>query len=258
MTSKQFNNNTHPVPLQDTNSQPMKISDLSVSASKNGRSQLGADFKPSRFSVICGRGRASHDHVGNYNFRELATLFVARYSRAGSKGDRSEIISEMVGMIYQANGTFCQFEKGVWFKVADHYAREKAGALLRDMVHTQQRSLVKAKKATVTKAKPTRPSIREENKARAQEISQKLAEGTEEYSDYSAIAQAHYGQQLSDGWHSDDSTISCCALQKGFHNVSNRRTKRCDPLRFEENSLEQYEDDFFDIEVPSSLFNPAG
>jgi hypothetical protein len=247
MTSKQFNKNTHPVPLQATNSQPMKISDLSVSASKNGRSQLGADFKPSRFSVICGRGRDSYDHVGNYNFRELATLFVARYSRAGSKGDRSEIVSEMVGMIYQANGTFCQFEKGVWFKVADHYAREKAGALLRDMVHTQQRSLVKAKKAKKTKTKSRHPStIHEENRARAQESSQKLADGTEEHSDYSTIAQAHYGQQLSDGWHSDDSSMPCCAVQKGFHNVSNC-WKRCDPLvTFKDNSLED-EDDFFDI-----------
>jgi hypothetical protein len=245
MASEQLNNNTQPVPLQATNSQRLKISDLSVSASKNGRSQLGADFKPSRFSVICGRGRDSYDHAGNHNFRELATFFVARYSRAGSKGDRSEIVSEMVGMIYQANGTFCQFEKGVWFKVADHYAREKAAALLRDMVHTQQRTLFKAKKVKKTKAKPARPSIQEKDKARIQGNSQKLVDGTAEHSDYSTITQAHYGQQLSDGWHSDDSSVSCCDLRKGSHNVSNRR-KRCDPLRFKDNSLE-CEDDFFDI-----------
>jgi hypothetical protein len=245
MTSKQFNNNTHPVPPKATNNQIMKISDLSVFSSKNGRSQLGDDFQPSRFSVICGRGRDSYDHVGNYNFRELATLFVARYSRAGSKIDKSEIVSEMVGMVYQANGTFCQFEKGVWFKVADHYAREKAAALLRDMVHPEQRSLVKAKKAKKTKSKPTRPSTPETNKARTQENSQKLVDDTAEHSDYSTMTQAHYGQQLSDGWHSDDDSMSCCALRGGFHNISNSR-KRCDPLRFKDNSLE-YEDDFFDI-----------
>jgi hypothetical protein len=238
MASKQFNNNTHPVPLQaTTNSQLLKVSDLSVSVSKNGRSQLGADFKPSPFSVICGRGRDSYDHVGNYNFRELASMFVARYSRADSKGDRSVIVSEMVGMIYQANGTFCQFEKGVWFKVADHYAREKAAALLRDMVHTQQRSLAKAKKVkkSKTKAKPAHPKIQEKNKkAQTPQNSQKQVDGTAEHSD-----------QLSDGLHSDDSSTSCCALRGGYHSVSNRR-KRCDLLSFKGNSLES-EEAFFDI-----------
>jgi hypothetical protein len=240
MASTQFNNNTHPVPLQTANSQRLK--DLSVSVSKNGRSQLGADFKPSFFSVICGRGRDSYDHVGNYNFRELASMFVARYSRAGSKGDRSEIVSDMVGMIYQANGTFCKFEKGAWFKVEDHYAREKAAALLRDLVHTQRRSLTKAKKVKKTKskskakakAKPARPRIQEKNKAQTQQNSQKQVDGTAEHSD-----------QLSDGWHSDDSSVSCCALRRGSHSVSNRR-RRCDPLSFKVNSLEN-EGDFFDI-----------
>jgi hypothetical protein len=164
-------------------------------------------------------------------------MFVARYSRAGSKGDRSEIVSEMVGMIYQANGTFCQFEKGAWFKVADHYAREKAAALLRNMVHTQRRSLAKAKKVKKvkkTKAKPARPRIQEKTKAQTQQNSQKQVDGTAEHSD-----------QLSDGWHSDDSSGSCCALRRGFHCVSCRR-RRCDPLSFEVNSLEN-EGDFFDI-----------
>jgi hypothetical protein len=133
------------------------------------------------------------------------------------------------------------------------YAREKAAALLHDMVHSQHQSLVKVKKAKKTKSKPARPSTPEKGKARTQENSQKLIDGTAEHSDYSTITQAHYEQQLSDGWHSDDSSMSCCALQnKGFHNVSNRR-KRCDPLMFKDNSLE-YEDDFFDIfRMDSSL-----
>jgi hypothetical protein len=300
MTSKQFNNNTYPIPLQATKSQQITVPDLSTSVSTTGRSQLGADFKPSPFCVICGRGKESYDHEGNHNFRELATMFAARYSRAGSKGERTEIVSEMVGMIHQANGTFCQFESGAWFKVAEHYAREKAGALLRDMVHTQQRSPVKAKTAKKTKAKPANP--RTQNKKETQTLAQygqQLVEqnGTAGHPDDSAPTQ-QCGMQLVEqdgiagGWHSDDSsrsTWSCCALGRGSQDVSNHR-KRCDPLGFKENSLEDEDDLFFDIFpmdsslhatrltpltstitttpltggaaccmvcVPSSLFNPA-
>ncbi len=151
MASNHVNSSLHSVqPLLEacTSSEQMKVSSPSASAaSKPKRSQLGDDFTPSRFSVICGRGKDSYDHVGNHHFRELASMFAARYSRAGSKADKSEIVSEMVGMIHQAEGTFCKYEKGVWYKVDDCYAREKAGALLRDMVHAQQQAPpAKAKK----------------------------------------------------------------------------------------------------------------
>jgi WD40 repeat protein len=142
MASNQCNNRPHPDLLEATSSQRMKVPDLSASpVSKTGRSQLGADFKPSRFSVICGRGK--DNHVGNHHYRELASMFVARYSRAISKADKSEIVSEMVGIIHQADGIFCKFEKGAWCKVGNHYARKKVGALLRNMEHTQQSNIPK-------------------------------------------------------------------------------------------------------------------
>jgi hypothetical protein len=148
MASKEFNDN--PVPLQAASS------------------PLGADFIPSDYSVICGRGKDSYDHIGNYHFRELATLFVARYSRASSKIEKSEIVSEMVNMIQQAGpgGIFCKFEKGAWFKVSDIYAREKASALLRDLVQSKQGSPVKAEKA-----KSARPKIQKQTKTQTQERS---------------------------------------------------------------------------------------
>jgi hypothetical protein len=182
MTSNQFNNSPHVLVEACTSSEPMQQSSLSASrASKPKRSQLGDDFTPSRFSVICGRGKDSYDHVGNHHFRELASMFVARYSRASSKADKSEIVSDMVGIIHQADGIFCKFEKGAWFKVGDHYAREKAGALLRDMVQTQQSSsspsssppVVKAKqvkKAKKAKAKAVRPKIQKPIKAQHHQL----------------------------------------------------------------------------------------
>jgi hypothetical protein len=122
----------------------MKVSDLSATGSRTGRSQLAFDFQPSVFSVICGRGKDSYDHAGNHHFRELANMFVARYARAGSKIEKSKIVSEMVAMIHQADGVFCKYEDGAWFQVGDQCAREKASALLRGILY-KRRSFAKAK-----------------------------------------------------------------------------------------------------------------
>jgi hypothetical protein len=204
MENKQFNTIPPPVPLQaSSSSYRTKVSDLLASGPRTGRSQLAADFKPSDFSVICGRGKESYDHVGNHHFRELASMFVARYSRANSKADKSEIVSEMVGMIHQAEGTFCKLEKGIWFKVGDHYAREKAGALLRDMMLAQQRPPVKAKmakKLKKTKAKPARPRLQKQSKTQKhQQNGQKRIVGTAGHLDNSTLTQAQHIHQLVDG-----------------------------------------------------------
>jgi hypothetical protein len=131
-------------------------------------------------------------------------MFVARYCRASSKADKSEIVSDMVGMIQQAGGIFCKCEESAWFEVGDHYAREKAGALLRDMVQTQQRSRSPAKaklakKLKKTKAKAACPRIQKQSKTQnPQHNGQKLIDGTAGHSDDSAPTQAQYGQQLVD------------------------------------------------------------
>jgi hypothetical protein len=288
MTSNQFNSSPHAVQplLEPPSSEQMKVSNLSAApaVSKTKKSQLGDDFEPSRFSVICGRGKDSYDHVGNHHFRELASMFVARYSRANSKADKSEIVSDMIRIIHQADGIFCKFEKGAWFKVGDHCAREKAGALLRDMVHTQQPSPspVKAKqvkKAMQTKAKPVRPRIQKPAKTQ----NQQLVDSTTGHSNGSipTEAQAQYGQLLvkydtashSEGsaptqqcgeyelmieggnagiWPSDESSVSTLS-----YSVE-------DLMGFDESWLE-VEDDFLDIfrpeccivGVPSYLSNAA-
>jgi hypothetical protein len=102
-------------------------------------------FPPSDYSVICGRGKASFDHVGNLRFRALASMYIERYSRADRKAAKSAIVSEIISMVRQAGGNFCKYKRGTWFEVGDQYARDKVGALLRDLLHTQYRSSAKAK-----------------------------------------------------------------------------------------------------------------
>jgi hypothetical protein len=233
MAIKQSNNSFCTAPLQASNSQQMEVSGLSASVSKTGISQLGADFKPSNFSVICGRGKDSYDHVGNHHFRELASMFVARYSRASSKADKSIIVSDMVGIIHQADGIFCKFEKGAWFKVEDHYAREKAGSLLRDMVSTttQPQSPVKAMKAHKTKAKPSRPRSQKQSKTQNQQCSEQLVDGTTGHSDGSTPTQ-QCSQQLADmnarhSYHGSTPTQQCSEQQLVGITASHSYTQHC-------------------------------
>jgi hypothetical protein len=146
MASNQFDHGPDLVPLQ-ANSEQMDASEVSASSPRIGRSQLGVDFKPSDFSVICGRGKSSYDHAGNHRLRMLAIKFVEDYSQAGRKLKKSAIVANIVAVIRQAGGRFCKHEKGAWFEVGDYYAREKVSALFRDKLHTRYRSSSKVKMA---------------------------------------------------------------------------------------------------------------
>jgi hypothetical protein len=141
------NQNSHRVPLQAYREEDERTSTPkpTVIGSKAGRSQPGV--QPSEYSIICGRGQDTFNHVGNRRFRALASMFIERYSRAGTKAAKSAIVSEIIGVIRQADGNFCKYERGVWIEVGDHLAREKVSALLRDFLHTQYRSSAKAKVA---------------------------------------------------------------------------------------------------------------
>jgi hypothetical protein len=99
----------------------------------------------SDYSVVCGRGKASYNHVGNHRFRILASMCIERYALADSKLAKSAIVSEIIDVIRQAGGHFCKFQRGVWFEIAGHQAREKVSSLLRDLLHSHYRSSAKAK-----------------------------------------------------------------------------------------------------------------
>jgi hypothetical protein len=165
----------------EANTKRSNASLLSVSGTKNTkRSQLGVDFQPSHSSVICGRGKQSYTHAGNHRFRMLATMFVKKYSHANRKKDKSAIVSDIVVMIRKAGGIFCRLEKGEWFEVGDHAAREKTSTLLRDLLHTQYRSSAKAK--------IDRRRTRNRNEKETQQYGPQLVDGTTGPSDDSSIA----------------------------------------------------------------------
>jgi hypothetical protein len=162
-----------------TNNQGTSSSEPPLSGSKT--SQLRVGLQPSEYSVVCGRGKYSFNHVGNHRFRILAGMFIERYSRAGTKAAKSAIVSEIIAVIRQAGGNFCKYQNGAWFDVGDHYAREKVSALLRDLLHTQYRSSAKAKVGRRLK------NVKKKDNQNPQS-GQKQVEGTEDSDDSSTTS----------------------------------------------------------------------
>ena len=111
------------------------------------KTELPSDFQPNCYSVICGRGGACFNSIGNRRFRVIVTMFLQQYSAANTKLAKSKIVTQIIGMIQSAGGGFVKYEKGRWYEVSDGMAREKVGALFRDCLHTQYRSAAKSKLA---------------------------------------------------------------------------------------------------------------
>jgi hypothetical protein len=187
------NQDPHTVPLEAYSDSQSFVSKPSIVGSKAEKSQPENkdDFQPSDFSVVCGRGRDSFNHIGNRRFRILASMFIERYSRANSKAAKTVIVSEIIEVIRQADGNFCKYKKGKWFEVADHHAREKVSALLRDLLHTQYRSSAKAK---IARRKTAKTEIRKKKKQKKQS-DQKLVDDTPHSDDSSTSSSSEIREQ---------------------------------------------------------------
>jgi hypothetical protein len=143
MASYHFHSGPGPFASQTNNRRLTSSSEPSTFPHK--QAQLRVDFKPCAYSVVCGRGIHTFYHVGNHRFRILARKFVVRYSQADTRVAKSAIVSEILALVRQAGGIFCKYKRGVWLEVGDRNAREKVGASLRDLLHTQYKSSTKAR-----------------------------------------------------------------------------------------------------------------
>jgi hypothetical protein len=174
MATNQFNHRgPDPQPFLQANSKRTNVSELSAFTPRTGRSQLGVDFEPSKYSVICGRGKSSYDHTGNHYLRGLTRTFVADYSNAGRKLKKSAIVANIVAVIRQGGGGFCKYEKGAWFEVGDYYAHKKVSAFFRDMLPTNYR--LSSKQAKTARR---RRAHRKQTETQTQQYDQQLVDDT--------------------------------------------------------------------------------
>lgn len=138
---------------------------------KLDKTLLPEDYEPSKYSVICGRGKGNYKSQGNVNFRAIVKSNLERYRDAPGRLEKSFIVSEVLNMIRESCpvGAFVKYEKGRWYDLDDAVSREKVGSLFRDFLHTEYKSSAKAKHArklagkqsvspeTVRKVVPTVP-----------------------------------------------------------------------------------------------------
>ena len=111
---------------------------------------LPSDFSPSHFDVVVGTGREAKQHCGNKAFqRILQRDYLKIYSKAETKLEKTMIISEIVATIRERSPAKAGFVKRInetWYQVEDTIAREKISQSLRNLLHEQYRSSVKAKR----------------------------------------------------------------------------------------------------------------
>lgn len=92
---------------------------------------LAADFRPGSYDIVCSRGKAAFNHIGNRRFRFMISNHVEKYSTCKSKVDKSLVVIDMVAMIRELSptGGFVRFCKKTnrFVDVGDSVAREKVG-----------------------------------------------------------------------------------------------------------------------------------
>lgn len=133
---------------------------IRAQAPVNRQTLLPSDFEPSTYDVICARGKAAWNHVGNRRFRVTIDIYFTRYKAANSKVAKSILVMEIVDVFREnsSRGGFVRQDSKSkrWFEVGDAIAREKVGQSLRELLLQQdpkRHSVKRSRKASLKKAR---------------------------------------------------------------------------------------------------------
>jgi hypothetical protein len=125
-------------------------SDANDDGCQGTKKPLSADFEPSDFSVIIGRGKKIRDTIGNSRLRVLAGTYLTQYADAmDNRAKKTAIVNAIIGIVKTTcpydGGAFIRQKEGRWYEVSDRVAREKVGYVFRDLLHDQYGSSSKSK-----------------------------------------------------------------------------------------------------------------
>lgn len=104
---------------------------------------LGINFAPGPYDVICARGKVAWNHSGNKFFRSIVKQNTERYAAAvETKIQRTRIVTEVVNEIRSRGNGFVKQEEdtGCWVQVGNLLAREKVGQHFRNALSTYKSS----------------------------------------------------------------------------------------------------------------------
>ena len=98
------------------------IADLAASSARAIRSSedtlnLGSNYKPGTYDVICARGNRAFQHPGNKRFRDVVKSKMDEYSAAGSKFQKSMIVASDCRQCEATQSRRGLYQGGEWLLV---------------------------------------------------------------------------------------------------------------------------------------------
>jgi len=88
---------------------------------------------PGELDILLGRGRGAQNHKGNIHYRQVVETFRSRYEQIPQKGAKTQLIREVVAVIYDNGGRFLKLDGfGRWIPVDPEVARDKVSHSFRN------------------------------------------------------------------------------------------------------------------------------
>lgn len=88
---------------------------------------------PGELDILLGRGRGAQNHKGNIHYRNVVETFRARYEQIPQKGAKTQLIREVVAVIYDNGGRFLKQDRfNRWIPVDPEVARDKVSHSFRN------------------------------------------------------------------------------------------------------------------------------
>lgn len=105
-----------------------------ISSSKSGiRFSTEPVLVPCELDILLGRGRGAQNHKGNIHYRNVVEAFRSRYEQIPQKGAKTQLIREVVAVIYDNGGRFLKQDGfGRYIPVDPEVARDKVSHSFRN------------------------------------------------------------------------------------------------------------------------------
>ena len=89
---------------------------------------------PTKYDVLCGRGRTCFEFEGNKRFRCVIASNINRYANAGNRKAKTVVVKSIIRQIMESGGRFLKKDPdtGAWYDGGMQIAKQKTGHSLRD------------------------------------------------------------------------------------------------------------------------------